>query len=478
MPGRRAFLEALGGAALLALSGNKAFAREPLPASCDVIVVGSGGAGLSAAAAAAEAGASVLVLEQEGVLGGNTRISGGFFGAVDPRRQKRLGIEDSFEHFTAQIVESGGGKSDPKLAAVLARGASEMLDFLEANGMRFKDEIIEIYGAHWQRCHKPEMPNGEGYVRTLLSVALRHGARVVTGVRGTDLALDPAGRVAGVVVEGETRILRARRGVIVASGGFGASEAMIARFAPALSGLTTDNGPGSTGEMLLACGRAGADLIGMEEVQCLPGCPPGRAHRVRLHNDVSRFIFVNQEGRRFVREDERRDRLRDTILALPGKTAFTVADDDGLRSYDILMQKEAVRGVETGDAWCAETVGELASAMGLSPGELEKTVADYNAAVRAGRDPLGKSPAELRHEIAVPPFWGCFAAMTVHYTMGGLRIDERARVLDRKGRPIPGLWAAGESTGGIHGVNRMGANGINDALVFGRIAGLGAALGA
>lgn len=128
-------------------------------------------------------------------------------------------------------------------------------------------------------------------------------------------------------------------------------------------------------------------------------------------------------------------------------------------------------GVETGDAWCADTIESLARAMGLPPERLKQTVDEYNAGVRRGVDVFGKEPSKLRHEIKTAPFWGCYAAMAVHYTMGGIRINEHAQALDAQGQVIPGLYAAGEASGGVHGRNRMGANGINDALVFGRIAG-------
>lgn len=469
---RRPLLQASLAASLLGLSGAVRAAAQ-----CDVIVVGGGGAGLSAAAAAAEAGLRVVLLEKQPAVGGNTLRSGGFFAAVDPKRQSLLGISDSIDKFRDQILENGSGRSDPELAAVLAEGAGDMLAYLEAGGMRFKDDIIEIYGAHWARCHLPTLPNGEGYVRTLLSLAKKHGAEIVTGAKAVRLLQDGSGRVSGVAYRrnGVELLCRASRGVILASGGFGANPEMIGRFAPRLAGLTTDNTVGSTGEMLLEAERLGAELIDMHEVQCLPGRPPGGRRRVRLHNDVSRFIFVDRQGRRFVREDARRDVIRDAVLALSEKTAFSVVDDRGLRSYDILVQKETVLGVETGDAWRGDSVAELALAMGIEPRVLVKTVDDYNRAVEAGRDPLGKSPDELRHKLVKPPFWACYAAMTVHYTMGGVRINARAEVLDGRGRPIPGLWAAGEVTGGIHGRNRMGANGINDALVFGRIAGRRAA---
>ena len=470
MTDRRSLLLTLG---LLPWTGLRAHGEHE---NWDVVVIGSGAAGLSAAAAASESGLRVLVLEKQGTVGGNTLHSGGFYAAIDPARQKRQGIKDSPELFEQQILENGGGKSDPKLVRLLVAGASDMLAYLEANGMRFKDRIIEIYGAHWPRCHLPVLPNGEGYIRTMLNIAMKNGAVIRTGMRATDLSTAKDGRIQVLVQSRREEILLTPRiGVILATGGFGANQALISRFAPRLAGLTNDNTPGSTGEILVAARKLGALLVDLEEVQCLPGRPPGGQRRVRLHNDVSRFIFVDHEGRRFVREDERRDVLRDKVLALPDKTAFSIVDDEGLRSYDILVQKETVLGVETGDAWRGDTVEELANAMRLPPKTLQETVEAYNRSVRSKIDPLGKNPRELRHEIKTPPFWGCYAAMTVHYTMGGVRISPKAQVLREDGTLIPGLWAAGEVTGGIHGVNRMGANGVNDALVFGRIAGLSVA---
>lgn len=261
----------------------------------DIVVIGAGAAGLSAAAAAAEAGLRVLVLEKQSAVGGNTLHSGGFYAAIDPVRQGRQGIPDSPERFEKQILENGGGKSDPELVKVLVKGASDMLAYLEANGMKFKDRLIEIYGAHWPRCHLPVLPNGEGYIRTMLNVAMKNGAVVKTGTAAIVLSMEN-GRVC-VRAQDKTGVfvLRPRAGVILASGGFGANPELISRFAPRLAGLTTDNTPGSTGEMLVDAKKLGAQLVDLEEIQCLPGRPPAGKRRVRLHNDVSRFIFVDHE---------------------------------------------------------------------------------------------------------------------------------------------------------------------------------------
>lgn len=448
------------------------------PKTYDVIVVGAGAAGLSAAVEAAGAGASVLVLEKQKKIGGNTLISGGFYTAVDPERQKPQGVKDSEAFFFEQTYDYGGRLARPELVRHLVTQAGPGLRWLESLGMKFEPQVFELYGAHWPRAHTPVLPLGVGYIRTLSAAALARGAKIETGVQVTDL-VEEKGRIAGVValVDGRREVFRARKGVVVASGSFAANPDLIAHYAPALTGLTTNNTAASTGEVMLAAHRHGATLIDMEQIQCLPGCPPGKRFRVRFHNNVSRFIFVNQEGRRFIREDGPRDALRDAVLALPGKFAYTIVDADGFAEAGILTQKEAVLAMEAGEAWKGATLGDLARKLGIPAGALKDTVAQYNRAVSTKSDSLGKAGRELRHPIAKPPFYASYAGMTIHYTEGGLAINVHGECLREDGSVIPGLFAAGTVTGGVHGKNRLGGNGLADAVVFGRTAGCYAATG-
>lgn len=442
----------------------------------DVIVVGAGAAGLAAAVSAAQHGAQVLLLEKMPDIGGDTLISGGFFGAVDPKRQKAQGIDDSEELFFEQTFRNGDEKADPRLVQVLVKEAGRSLVWLESMGMRFQPTVIEIYGAHWPRCHKPILPAGSGYIQTLSAEAIQKGVDIRTSVKVANLELE-RDRVVGVAaeIEGKTCFYRARKGVVIATGGFGQNRELVEASDPLLRGLTSTSAPGATGEVMLAAAQAGVVLRDMQYIQCMPGCPAGRRHRVRLHNDVARFILVDEHGNRFVREDERRDVLCRKVLALPRKYAYSIVDSDGLDSYNILVQKEAWQGIETGDAWKADTLEELASKIEVPAEALIASVKTYNQAVDDKNDVLGKSPRELRFKIQTPPFWACYAGMSVHYTMGGLTINEKAQCLNTENQPIAGLWAAGEVTGGVHGANRLGANGLADAVSFGRIAGREAA---
>lgn len=437
----------------------------------DVVVAGGGGAGLAAAVRAAELGARVVLLEKEAALGGNTLIASGYYAAVDPFRQTAQKILDSEEAFARQIAENAGPSADRAKIARFVGEAFPTLRWLEEKGVRFEEQLYEISGSLARRNHKPLLPNGEGYVRQLAAAARRLGVTIETRAKAEAIETDANGRARSLLVllpNGLVRF-RAGRGIVVATGGFGANPEMVARFAPRFAGLTHDNAPGATGEMTLAAARAGAALVDMGEIQCQPGCPPGRTHRVRLHNDVARFILIDKTGRRFVAEDAPRDVVRDAVLKAPGAVAFALVDDDGLRSYNRLIQKETVMGVESGDAWVADDLASLARQIGVDPGELLASVRKYNVGIRYGIDSCGKDVRNARL-IVEPPFWAAYAAMTVHATMGGIRTTPDAGVLQEDGRVFPGLFAAGEAAGGLHGRNQLGGCGLADAFVFGKIA--------
>lgn len=280
------------------------------------------------------------------------------------------------------------------------------------------------------------------------------------------LNTDKSGAVVGLTYlkDGKLQKINTNKGVILASGGFGANPAMVAKFDSRLAGLTCNCAPGATGEMLLQAEKCGAVLKDMDYIQCLPGVPSNGKIRVRFHNDISRFILVNSDGRRFVKEDSRRDVLRDAVLAQPGRSCFVIVDSEGFESYDLLMRRDAVRGIETGDAFKGSTLKELAGKLGVPSENLINSVEEYN---RLCSNTL---LASQHHPIVKAPFWAAKSSMSIHYTMGGISINSFAECLNGGRKAIAGLLAAGECTGGVHGKNRIGANGICDALTFGMTA--------
>ena len=439
-------------------------AQEFRPAAAaDVLVVGGGAAGLSAAVAAVEKKASVLVLEKAGFLGGDTLISGGYFNAVDPRRQAPQGIRDSEDFFRDQILAAGDGRNTPEVAGVLARESAVTLAWLERLGMKFLPQVFEVYGSRWPRAHKPVQPRGTGYVQTLSEALLTRGGRVMTDTpTETILREADTGRRLGVraVRNGHYVEMSARRGVVLAAGGFGANRALIRRWAPETADLATDSQPQMTGDMISAAEAVGARIINMTCVECVPGSPPEFRYPIRLDYLPDAMIIVNGEGRRFVEETQGRRAIAEAVLKeqARGQVCWCIASQQAVDRFDPVSQKNLLRGFYAGVAWREKTADALVRRLGM-PWVLEKEIA------AAGKERL----------MTKGPFWAVKLYLRIHTTLGGIATDAGARVLDETGNVISGLWAAGETVGSVHGAERIGGNGLAAACTFGRLAGMAAA---
>jgi flavocytochrome c len=450
---RRLLIKAGLSAALIPMP---AFAQETVPEEFDVVVIGGGAAGLTAAIAAAEKGASAVVLEKMPMVGGDTIRSGGYFNAVDPELQKALKIPDSVERFTRQILESGAGGNDEEVVKAYAAGSSRALSWLKAHGMVFEDELYEIYGGGWRRSHKPLSSDGSRYVAALSEAAIKSGVTVHTGCAAEEFLKDETGRVIGVsaVRKGQRLLYTARRGVIVASGGYGADKRLIREYIKPNFPLVTDTHPGATGEILAAAERIGAQLVNMDSVEFVPGSNPELNYTVRLDYEPGSVIFVNEKGERFAEETAGRREIVTRFVAGGFARLYSVADSVTVAAIPPLRQKNLYRALYAGGAFRADTIEELAAKAGLPAETLKRTVF------------ASAAEKNLTH----PPYWIVPVFFRIHYTLGGLRINSRAQCLNREGRPIPGLYAAGEVVGNIHGRNRLGGNGINSAVTFGLIA--------
>ncbi|MDO5532380.1 flavocytochrome c [Sutterella sp.] len=484
---RRQFLNTAAIGAAAAAAGGLAHAA-PAPASIcalpakweetyELVVVGSGGAGLATAVMAAQKGVKkILVLEKMGYIGGNTAISGGGFNSYDPPRQKAQNIQDSPENHAKNTMQGGDNRANPELVRTMTENSYAAVQWLESMGMKFKPDVYQIYGGLFPRCHAPFGSLGSDYIKVLkaqcdqLGIEIRRNSRVTRVIRETPLT----GDVLGVEYEDAKKVkhaIRATKSTVIAAGGFGANAKMRALYDPRMLNLTTTNHTGATGDLIPLLQDIGAATTGMDFIQCNPGCPPGRKHRVIMHLIVKNFIMVDMQGKRFVAEDERRDVIRDAILSLPKQTAFSLIDQNGFDETNPGHQKGIEKGFETGDAWKADTIEELAKKINVEPAVLRKTIDDFNAGVDAQKDALGKAPGQLR-KIERAPFYAAYAGMSVHHTMGGIVINTKTQVIDRRGEIIPKLHAVGEITGGIHGTNRLGGNAICDIFTFGRLTGM------
>ncbi len=454
----------------------------------DVVVIGGGGSGLASAIAANQAGAKkVIVIEKLGYLGGSTNVSEGALNAVDPVRQGKQGIVDSIEKFYDQTMKGGHNKGNPELVHYLTENSMKSVKWLESMGVKFKDEIGTATGALWQRSHYPATPSGNTYIRTFEKVVNgTHGAiQVLTDTQATDLLQQKDGRVTGVVAKhfGQKVILNAKDGVVIATGGFGANVKLRQKVNTGVwKSVKLDNSIGCTniqkaaqGEGMMIAKKHGAQLINLDDIQIHPCGTPGTGLMENIRTSGRNRIFVNLEGDRFVNEGAARDVLAGAIFKQPQSTYYVVVNKVRYPSRDWVDANGAtIRDmVALGSVVEANTLDELAKKTGMNPAKLKASVDNYNKIVKGEmKDPLGfKADNKADTMLTEGPWYACKKVPTVHHTMGGIKINVHAQVIDVNGKVIPGLYAAGEVTGGIHGSNRLGGNAIADVMTFGRTAG-------
>lgn len=457
------------------------------------MVVGLGAAGAAAAIAAAEAGAETLVLERQMAGGGTSALSGGliYLGGGTPV-QEACGFEDDADNMEAFLVHACGPNADvPKVHAYCQESVAHFHWFTE-HGVPFKAEFYPepsrepptdaglIYcGGElaWPnseiarpapRGHHPQFPDTAGgfLMERLIEAVGRTSAEVTTEARAERLVVDSDGRVVGVSCsrDGSDHTVRARGGVVLAGGGFVFNNDMVEHYCPVLLGpaspwrLGTD---ADDGRAIRMGQGVGAGVAGMSTVEC--------ALPLTIPQKMAKGILVDSSGRRFVNEDSYIGHLGQSALLGRGGEVYYVTDESKFEVNFVGMQVN----------WVAETVGELAEDMGLPPDVLANTVAEYNRHALSGDDPEFHKRAEF-----VEPLEPLFGAVDLRatsgtiyatFTLGGLRTDERSRVLDCGGHPIPGLFAAGRCTAGISMGGYVSGISLGDGTFFGRRAGAGAA---
>lgn len=521
---------ASSGADLTALKISKTkevAAPQEITKTADVIVVGGGGAGLVAALSAAEEGASVIVVEKAPFLGGNLVVFGGIYNTPDPDLQSKVemsdavkasleaaisaepvseehkaimaevkaeyeawqkagskGLFDSAAWFALQTWNSGDKVANLSLVRQMTDGAYDGYLWLKDTlGVEFADKVTQGAGSLYQRTHGAIKPNGSGFINAYVENLEKYeNVEIITKTAAEHFIMD-GDKVVGVTATdtlGNKYTFNATKGVVLATGGFAGNVELRQKYCEGEKwtdlgpSVMTTNLKGITGDGIIMAEEIGAGFVDMDQIQLLHLGNPFTGSTKGVYpykgRNSDEVIFVNQEGKRFVKEDGRRDVMCNATTQQTGGYYWMIHDASSVDVESVTV-KEYLKG---NYMYMADTLEELAEIIDVPADVLVKTVADYNSYVDNGEDPeTGRTLLVAKIEQA--PFFACKRVPAAHHTMGGVRIDSETHVLNAEGQVIEGLYAAGEVCGGIHGGNRVGGNAVDDTVVFGRIAGANAA---
>jgi fumarate reductase flavoprotein subunit len=367
-----------------------------------------------------------------------------------------------------ETLKGGGNRGIPELVEILAKGSASSIDWLSGLGADLSD-VGRLGGMTVNRAHRPTggAAVGAHLVATLRASIEKRGIDVRVNSRVTRILEQPGGGVTGVLVRnrfGAIHVIESRA-IVLASGGFSSNLERVVKYRPEYAGFSSTNQPGATGDGIDLAAELGAELRDMDQIQIHPTQAAGSKILITEAVRGNGAILVNREGRRFVNELTTRDAASAATLKQTGKTAFLILDEairKSLKQIDGYFHLDLVKEGDTLEA--------LAGVISVDPATLAATVETYNRAQSTAADAEFKRP-DMPRPITQPKFYSIEVRPGIHYTMGGVLINGKTQALGRDGRPIGGLYAAGEVTGGTHGANRLGGNSISQTITFGRIAG-------
>ena len=498
---------------------EKTGSAEDSTVEADIVVVGAGGAGMTAAITAAGEGKSVVILESQSMVGGNSvRATGGMNAGKTVYQDENefgesAGVEktlktaaekyadnetitalaktvseqwaayqanptgyfDSVELMELDTMIGGKGINDPELVETLCANSADAIDWLDEHGITLHN-VSSFGGASVKRIHRPV--NDEGKVVSVGSYMIpllqenceKAGVKMMLDTTATEILTDANGAAVGVKAtgaSGETVTVNAKA-VVLATGGFGANLDMVVKYKPELKGFMTTNAPGIQGQGIEMAEAIGAATVDMDQIQIHPTVEANTAALITEGLRGDGAILINAEGKRFIDEVGTRDVVSAAEIAQTGSYSWLVVDQ-AMADNSSVIQGYIKKGYTVTGA----TYEELAKAMGVDGAALAETMNNWNGYVEAKNDPdFGRT--SFANPLNTAPYYAIKVTAGVHHTMGGLKINPNTEVLNENGEVIPGLFAAGEVTGGVHGANRLGGNAVADFTVFGRIAGAAA----
>ena len=492
---------------------------EDSTVDADVVVVGAGGAGMTAAITAAAEGKNVVILESQSMVGGNSvRATGGMNAGKTVYQDENefgesAGVEktlktaaekyadnetitalaktvseqwaayqanptgyfDSVELMELDTMIGGKGINDPELVETLCANSADAIDWLDEHGITLHN-VSSFGGASVKRIHRPVNAEGKtvsvgSYMIPLLQENCeKAGVKMMLDTTATEILTDANGAAVGVKAtgaSGETVTVNAKA-VVLASGGFGANLDMVVKYKPELKGFMTTNAPGIQGQGIEMAQAIGAATVDMDQIQIHPTVEANTAALITEGLRGDGAILINEEGKRFIDEVGTRDVVSAAEIAQTGSYSWLVVDQAMVDASSVIQGY-----IKKGYTVTGATYEELGKAMGVDAAAFAETMEKWNGYVEAKNDPdFGRT--SFANPLNTAPYYAVKVTAGVHHTMGGLKINANTEVLNEKGEVIPGLFAAGEVTGGVHGANRLGGNAVADFTVFGRIAGAAA----
>lgn len=492
---------------------------EDSTVDADVVVVGAGGAGMTAAITAAAEGKSVVILESQSMVGGNSvRATGGMNAGKTVYQDENefgesAGVEktlktaaekyadnetitalaktvseqwaayqanptgyfDSVELMELDTMIGGKGINDPELVETLCANSADAIDWLDEHGITLHN-VSSFGGASVKRIHRPVNAEGKtvsvgSYMIPLLQENCeKAGVKMMLDTTATEILTDANGAAVGVKAtgaSGETVTVNAKA-VVLATGGFGANLDMVVKYKPELKGFMTTNAPGIQGQGIEMAQAIGAATVDMDQIQIHPTVEANTAALITEGLRGDGAILINEEGQRFIDEVGTRDVVSAAEIAQTGSYSWLVVDQAMADASSVIQGY-----IKKGYTVTGSTYEELGKAMGVDAAAFAETMEKWNGYVEAKNDPdFGRT--SFANPLNTAPYYAVKVTAGVHHTMGGLKINANTEVLNEKGEVIPGLFAAGEVTGGVHGANRLGGNAVADFTVFGRIAGAAA----
>ena len=461
---------------------KKKAAKKLVKENADIVVVGAGGSGISAAVKAETLGANVILIEKMPVIGGATALNAGTLIATGSKYQREVMKEtkDSPELAYKDIFTVGKNRNDPVLVKMVTERVGGVVDWLIYDMKIPYGPAATQYPDHSANRQLGVTGRSVNYLNLMREKFLGMGGKLMLQTRAQELIRDDAGKVVGVRATDTVELTS--KAVILASGGYGAVKSMLPKEMSnyVFYGLDSETGDGYKMATAIGAGTINLDLVKMypQGVETVPGHGLAATASSTDTMKKSGAIYVNKLGQRYVDENAALGVLTDKTVAQPDHIAYIVMDAKAWKEYvRKSLEDKLVPNEETLMTWTkivnngrpvmavSDNLADAAKTMGVDAEGLAKTVAHWNDMVKAGKDT--DFNRKITGGLGEGPYYIVEQKVRYQTTLGGLKADADLRILDKAGKPIPGLFGAGCVVGGANGADSLTAMMNSWAIVSG-----------